>query len=158
MPRSNVRKHFIAAAGWRHQATLWNGGTIAVGGWPNRHDSPLHFQWRALSGTAIGLARTADFQELEIDRRMTARRTRPNPSCRPSESPSRPVRLRSLMARGAGRRQISSLWPAEKILPATITPFATRMTFGRRTNWLAPSASWNRQASLFRRSTVRVRV
>jgi glycosyltransferase involved in cell wall biosynthesis len=66
MPRSNVRKNFIAAAGWRHQATLWNGGTIAVGGWPNRHDSPLHFQWRALSGPAIGLARAADLQNWKL--------------------------------------------------------------------------------------------
>jgi hypothetical protein len=59
MLRSNVRKRFI-------EATL--GGTIPVGGRPNRHDSPLHFQRRALSGPAVGFARTANLQELEIDR------------------------------------------------------------------------------------------
>src|SRR5260370_41409783 len=49
------------------------------------------------------------------------------------------------------------LWPAERISSANTTPFATRMTFGRRTNWLAQSTSWNRQAPLFRRSTAPAR-
>jgi hypothetical protein len=59
-----------------------------------------------------------------------ARRIAPRPSCGISKSPLSPARLRSSKARGSGRRQTLSFWPAGKTSPATTPPFATRMTSG----------------------------